>query len=128
MRFLLIDDNPGILDCLSKLLSLKGHVSAIFTNPEQAVKAFARDEFDVVITDLNLPGMSGLELTEAVKAHNPDTHVLVTTGCSDLSETDCYNSDEIHAFLHKPIDLEHLFAIILNIEKELRIISTRSVK
>ena len=66
-RILVVDDDMLILDTLEKGLSLSGYQCAVATRPTQALELFSKNVFDVMVTDIVFPGMSGFELTYKVK-------------------------------------------------------------
>ena len=119
MKVLLIDDEPEILNCLSIFLSIRGHRSRGFIDPQRAVDEFMRERYDVVITDLQMPRMSGLQVMEAVRAYNPKAYVLVMTGDSTLSDSEIPGSERANACLTKPMNIRQLLEILSGIEKEL---------
>ncbi len=125
MKVLLIDDEPEILRCLSTFLSIRGHRSREFSDPQGAVDEFMRERYDVVITDLQMPRMSGVEVMEAVRAHNPNVRVLITTGNSALSETELPGSESANAYLTKPLNIRQLLETLAKIEGEMNEDSAR---
>ena len=118
MNVLLIDDEPEILRCLSVFLSIRGHRSREFSDPQSAVDEFMRERYDVVITDLQMPRMSGVEVMEAVRAHDPNACVLITTGNSALRETELSGSESANACLTKPLNIRQLLDTLAEIEGE----------
>ncbi len=119
MNVLLIDDEPEILRCLSIFLSIRGHRSKEFSDPQGAVDEFMRGRYDVVITDLQMPRMSGVEVMEAVRAHNPNACVLITTGNSALSKAELSASESANACLTKPLNIRQLLDTLAKIEDEM---------
>jgi DNA-binding NarL/FixJ family response regulator len=78
LRVVIADDHPFYRDGLAKLLAANGiDVVAQVANGEAAIRAVAADPPDVVVMDLNMPGMSGLDATRALTAQAPHTRVLV---------------------------------------------------
>lgn len=128
MKVLLIDDEPEILECFSAALALKGFTSKQFCNPKEAIDTYKREKFDVVITDLKMPEMNGIEVTEAIKAHDPNACVILITGYANDYEAKIEHSEGIYAILQKPIDLRGLLDILYKIEEELRGINNHQEK
>ena len=66
-RILIVDDEPNISRLVSQLLTVKGYDSRVCDSGAQALAAIAAEEFALVISDINMPGMSGIELLASVK-------------------------------------------------------------
>lgn len=107
-KILLIDDEEDILEVLS--LSLRSDGYEVITAPsgEQGLKAFESQSPPIVLTDLKMPGMDGLEVLRRVKSASPDTEVIVVTGHGDMdSAIDAlrYGASD---FVNKPVREEAL--------------------
>ena len=79
-RVLCVDDEPVILQILRRLLEVNGFEAVTCGDPTAAIAAFSAGSFDVVITDIHMPGMDGLALTRALREKEPDLPVVVVTG------------------------------------------------
>ena len=79
-RVLCVDDEPGILHVLCRLLEVQGFEPVTCGDPVAAVPLFDDNSFDVVITDIDMPVMSGLALMKALRARQPELPVVVVTG------------------------------------------------
>jgi CheY-like chemotaxis protein len=87
VNILVVDDEPEVLKALGLNLEHFGHWVKGFTSGAEAVKAFKDGNYDLVITDLGMPGMSGWDVTRAIKEIQPDMPVLLITGWAiDLDE------------------------------------------
>jgi len=118
LRFLLVDDEVLVLDFLSSLLKRRGFYVETATD---AIKALARmDEhyFDVVITDLSMPHMDGLELLTKLKEKHPDVSVLLLTGFSTVESA--IKAIKLGAFdyIEKPFEAKALLSAIDKLIKE----------
>jgi len=80
-RVLIADDHPMFLDGLKLLLRNKSEISieALANNGPEVLSFLETQHFDLVLTDLNMPGMSGVELVKTIKQRFPDTKLLVLT-------------------------------------------------
>jgi len=79
-KILVVDDEPSNVRLLERILDLAGGFSyRCTTDPREAVPLFAEFQPDLVLTDLSLPGPSGLELVKVVRSEYPDTVVVVIT-------------------------------------------------
>ncbi len=107
-RVLCVDDEPGVLRSLDALLRNRFDVTST-TDAREALELVRHSEFDVVISDQRMPGMTGTELLEQVKALSPHTMRLLLTGYADYAEVlQSVNNSEVFRFVHKPWDNRHL--------------------
>ncbi|HEY5487558.1 MAG TPA: HD domain-containing phosphohydrolase [Candidatus Limnocylindrales bacterium] len=79
-RVLCVDDEPVILQIQRRLLEVQGFEAVVCNEPQEAVASFGDGDFDVVITDIHMPGMDGLALMRALRERQPDLPVVVVTG------------------------------------------------
>lgn len=104
-KILLVDDDETIRDTLYELLSQ----DYFCQTAETAEKAFARleaDQYDVVLTDISMPGLSGLELLGHVRQKFPDTPVIIVSGIGDQEHAQGLIRLGAFDFLLKPFSLE----------------------
>lgn len=104
-RVLVVDDDDAIRDTLYELLSEE----YVCQTAETAEKAFARleaDAYDVVLTDISMPGLSGLELLGHIRQKFPDTPVIIISGISDQEHAHGLIKLGAFDFLLKPFRLE----------------------
>ncbi len=102
---LVVDDDEAIRDTLYDLLSEQ----YVCQTAESAEKAFARleaDVYDVVLTDISMPGLSGLELLGRVRQKYPDTPVIIISGISDQEHAQGLIKLGAFDYLLKPFRLE----------------------
>ncbi len=112
-KILIVDDEPTILMTLSHLLSSKDSVVITSSRIEEAEEALARYTFNLVIADIRLSGMygiEGLELLSFIKKISPTTEVIIMTayGSDDIRE-DAYGRGAFY-YYEKPIDIAHLIS------------------
>lgn len=79
-RILVVDDQESMRDMLVDLLDTMGHEARTASGGAEALDALRREVVDLVITDLNMPQMDGLELTKRIKSTSPQVPVIVITG------------------------------------------------
>ena len=120
-RILVVDDDMLILDTLEKGLSLSGYQCAVATRPTQALELFSKNVFDVMVTDIVFPGMSGFELTTKVKKIRPETTIIVMTGFIDEFTYDDAMGAGASDFIRKPFSLKELIARIEHAMKHERL-------
>jgi DNA-binding NtrC family response regulator len=107
-RVLLVDDEESISSVLALALRSMDFVVETARDAETAVVRLERDEFDVLVVDMILPGMDGVALTRAVHASHPGTKVIVLTGAPSDDNYRETMSAGAFAYLAKPIRLLHL--------------------
>ena len=119
LRVLLVDDDESLLNVVFELLSSLGHDAAAANEGIEALAKFGEQEFDIVITDLGLPGMSGWDIAKAVKLKDPSIPVIIISGWgAQIAESDI-NSRGVDLVLPKPFTLVQLEeAIGTVLEKE----------
>ena len=112
---LIVDDEPIILEVLVDLLAKKGYASKKCADGRSAFKAMNSIRFDLVILDLNLPDINGLEVADYLEMHHPGKPIIFISGdCSIESKTlreEC-KSYKNRMFLNKPIRSEELFKAV----------------
>jgi len=108
----IVDDDPAVRDSLSLLLSLRGYATAVFACAEDFLKALAPHWRGVVIADIRMPGMSGLDMQAALAQHPVRLPVIIITGHGDVAAArQAFKANAVD-FLEKPFDDQHLLASI----------------
>lgn len=107
-KVLLVDDEREFVQTLSERLLMRDVGSAIAYDGESALNLVSEDEPEVMILDLKMPGIDGIEVLEKVKASHPDIEVIILTGHgTDVDREKCMALGAF-AYLTKPIDIELL--------------------
>ena len=107
-HILLVDDQSSIRLTLTALLKQAGHTLAQSPSGEDALQKIAKDDFDIVITDLNLGDSNGMDVLKAAKINNPQTEVIVLTGYGSVESAVAAMKSGAIDYLTKPIDSEEL--------------------
>ncbi|HSR35605.1 MAG TPA: ATP-binding protein, partial [Desulfurivibrionaceae bacterium] len=109
-RVLLVDDDAMILDVMRHLLAGIGYQVEAFGDPEAALAAFCErpGEFDLVITDMTMPGKTGEDVTREVLAVRPEMPVILCTGFSENMGEEKAKALGVRRFLMKPVVLSEL--------------------
>ena len=111
-QILVVDDDPGICDCVEMLLERAGHASAITRSGRDGLAKLESREFDLVITDLRLPDVSGLDIVAAAKAAHPETQVILMTSFSSVESAIEALRRGANDYIIKPFDNDDfLFSI-----------------
>jgi PAS domain S-box-containing protein len=114
-KLLIIDDDPEILEVLRDMLRLKGHrVTATNSGPE-ALHLIESQDFDLVLTDLGMPAVSGWDIAKSVKAKDPHVPVILATGSSDQYDEDDLTASGVDRILSKPFNWDRLIETVADL-------------
>ncbi len=102
-KLLLIDDEPDIVRVLSMSLKVDGYTVTTATNGAEGVEAFTRERPDIVITDIKMPGMDGIEVLKAIKGLEAETEVIIITGHGDIENAIEALKHGASDFINKPV-------------------------
>ena len=111
-RVLLVDDEPAIVRSFSRLLRAEGHDVASAESGAAALQLIATEPFDAIVSDVSMPGMTGIELLKAIRGLEPDVPVILMSGNPTLASA--LEAIEYGAlrYLTKPIDLKALETVV----------------
>lgn len=108
LPILLIDDEPAVLEGLQEFLEDEGYDVHLAKNGNEGLRVFHEIKPELVVTDLRMPGISGVEVIQQIKAANPQAVVIVITGYGSLESAVAAIRLSVFDFIGKPIDLEEL--------------------
>lgn len=118
VKILIVDDDPIVLAVIQSIITAHGFPTATASDGQQALEALHKDRFSIVISDINMPVMNGMELLRHVKAEFPKIGVIVVTGFSeDYSYVEVINAGAID-FLTKPFNGPELLAKLQRVIRE----------
>jgi len=119
-KILLVDDEREFVQTLSERLLMRDLGTAVAYDGESALEVVHEDEPEVMILDLRMPGIDGIEVLRRVKATRPEIEVIILTGHG--SEADRKTCTELGAFdyLQKPVDIDALSAAIQRANERIR--------
>jgi DNA-binding NtrC family response regulator len=122
IRLLVIDDDPGVIDYLLDMLRYKGYSATGFTQADEALKAIEKEPFDLVISDVVMPGMRGLELMAAIHHKRPEQLVLLITAFGSIDLAMQSMRAGACDFLTKPFRIEELYSAVTRaiIDRQMR--------
>ena len=112
LKILLVDDEPNITKVLKRLLGAKGYDAVEINDPLKVEEYLLYSDFSLVITDLKMPGLDGLEVLELVKKSKPNTPVLMLTGISTIDAAVQATRLGASEYLTKPVDNESLLKAV----------------
>lgn len=102
-RVLVIDDDPVVGKSFDRVLSPKGYAVICAGSGQEALDRLEREDYDVVYTDIKMPGMDGIQVAKTIKAARPWLPVVIVTGYgTDANEAEA-RSAGVAGFLHKPL-------------------------
>jgi CheY-like chemotaxis protein len=102
-NILVVDDDPVVGTSYNRVLSNKGYAVITAHNAAEALEQMRRDDVDLVVTDIKMPGMDGLELAETLHARRPWTPVVIITGYGSAQDEARAKAAGVVAFMHKPL-------------------------
>ncbi len=111
-RVLIVDDNPNMSNLLSDMLEVFDFSSQRAADGEEALSLLNREDFSLLITDLRMPRMTGLELLKAVKDKYPKLPVVVITGYSTEATEQELVSAKADGFLNKPFRMNDIESVL----------------
>jgi CheY-like chemotaxis protein len=109
-RILYLDDEEPLVFLMRRMLEHLGHRIAAFSRSDEALAAFkaAPTEFDLVLTDMSMPGMSGVEFAQSVLAVRPGTLVVIATGHMQDKDIARARAAGVHEVIQKPSSLDEM--------------------
>jgi response regulator RpfG family c-di-GMP phosphodiesterase len=115
-RILLVDDDPSVCRVLSERLSLEGFACQSCSSGKEALDLMGQEAFDAIISDLRMPGISGLKLLEEARQKYPHSAFLMATGENDIRVGIAAMRQGAADYLLKPFELE---AVVVSLEQAL---------
>ena len=124
---LVVDDKDSVRRMLADTLLAKGHTVEVARNGHSAVEKSKSQQFDLVLTDLKLPEMDGLEVLNAIKERDPETAVIVMTAYGTIETAVSAIKMGAFDFLTKPFDPDHLTMLIDRALENRRLLAENSL-
>jgi nitrogen regulation protein NR(I) len=123
IKILLVEDDPGIVETMQRVLADEGHEVVVKRRGDEGLAAAAKASFNVVITDLKLPGLNGLDLVRQLHATDPHLPIILVTafGTTDtaIEAMKCGAYD----YVLKPFDIPHLLVLVRKAAESNRLMS-----
>ncbi len=114
----IIDDEASIRFTLKEALSREGIPTSLFSSAEQALKELVTSSPQVIVSDIRMPGLSGLDLLRQLNKRGHNTPVIIMTAYSDLESAVAVFQDGAFDYLPKPFDLDHAVKLIRRAAEE----------
>jgi two-component system response regulator AtoC len=107
-NILIVDDQPMVLKTIREILEREGYKTTAVESGEAALKAAREEQFDVLLTDIKMPQMSGLELVEKMSEINPKTIPIMINGYPSVESVNHAFNKGAYNYLLKPIRRDKL--------------------
>ena len=111
-RILVVDDEEGMRDFLSIFLQREGHVVQTVGDGEAALEMIKSNSYDLVITDLKMPKMDGLEVLQHIRSMNVDSGVILITAYASTETAVDAMKDGAFDYIAKPFDVEEMKEVV----------------
>jgi len=119
-RILVLDDETIVLKRLGPALEKAGYVVEVFSRSADALARVQESYFDIVITDLKMQGLDGMQFLTKVKERFPQTEVIVITGFATMDTAKESFQKGVFDFLAKPFKLGEILETVKKAEKKMR--------
>src|SRR6187455_597141 len=106
-RILIVDDEPGIRQSLKGVFEDEGFATESVSSGEECLKKIAQSAFDLVLLDIWLPGIDGLETLRRIRELSPTTRVIMISGHATIATAVTATKLGAYDFIEKPLSLEH---------------------
>ncbi len=128
-KILVIDDQRAIRTSLKDILELEGHELTLSENGIEGIETFSNGKFDIVITDIKMPEMDGMEVLDKVMELKPDTTVIMISGHGDIDTAVEAIKKGAYDFIEKPLDLNRLLITVKNaMDRTDLVVETKNLK
>lgn len=111
-KVLLVDDDRGMRETLADILGAMKYEVASAESGAEAVKKFKENPFDVVLMDVKMPGMGGIEACRRIKAIKPEAKIILITAYATDREVIEAEKEGTFSVLYKPLDIKKMLKLI----------------
>ena len=111
-KILVVDDETAITDLCERILSPEQYSVEVFNDPKKALDIIKQEYFDLVVSDFQMPGMTGIELLKSIKLISNDTGVIIMTGYGTIETAVESIKFGAYDFITKPFEIEYFNAKI----------------
>lgn len=120
-KILAVDDEPAITGLLARWFAMEGYECATASNGEEALSMLEEANFDLLVSDITMPGMSGIELLAVVRTRWPDMAVLMATAIGDRATAVLALQLGAYGYSIKPLDRNELLISVANVLERRRV-------
>lgn len=119
VKILILDDEPIVCDRLKPALEKEGYKVEVYTDSSRAKERVAEHRFDIIVTDLKMSNIDGMQLFEFVKEKWPDTEVIIITGFATVEITREALKSGVRDVIAKPFKIAYLKDLINKLVAEI---------
>jgi len=112
IKILVIDDEQGIRDWLSLELSSEGYEVKVAEDGEKGIQKAEKEKFNIIISNIRMPKVSGIEVLNRVKKISPGTMVIMMTGYAIGEKEDENVRKEAFHFIYKPFEIKEISSLL----------------
>ena len=114
-KILIVDDSQELLEIMCEYLETCGYTVHMTTESKEALRLIAAAEYDVVVSDIHMPEMDGLELMARIKNKHPGLPVVLITGYSVSEARKIAMEKGADAFVEKPFHMKEIIDVVANL-------------
>jgi DNA-binding NtrC family response regulator len=111
-KALLIDDDGATLELMKFQLDAEGFDVTVADNGQKGLEFIKEKDFDIILTDLNLPDIGGIEMVQRSKEMSPDTEIIMVTGYGSVEKAIEATKAGAFYYVEKPVEFEELLVLI----------------
>ena len=123
-KVLVVDDDKVLQESVKQALEFHHFIVEVADNGREAVNAVLRQKYDLVVMDVNMPEMTGIEALVEIKKHDPSIIVLILTAYSNVGDAVKAVKEGAYNYLEKPIQSDNLVALIKRALKARSLVET----
>jgi DNA-binding NtrC family response regulator len=120
LRIMVLDDEPIVCKRLRPALEKQGYEVDTFTQSAEAMEQIKKVEYDIIITDLKMKGIDGMQLLDEAKRRSPQTEVIVITGFATMETAKESFHKGVFDFIAKPFKLSEIQEVVSRAEAKIR--------
>jgi DNA-binding NtrC family response regulator len=120
LRIMVLDDEPIVCKRLKPALEKQGYEVDTFTQSSDAMEQIKQIDYDIIVTDLKMKGVDGMELLTEAKRRSPRTEVIVITGFATLETARQSFQKGVFDFIAKPFKLSEIQEVVKRAEAKIR--------
>ena len=120
-KILVIDDEVGVTEILNEVLTNEGYLVDTFQNPEKAMKRIQSEHYDLIITDLQMPKFSGLDIVKAAHKVSEDSEVIVITAYTSIESAIEAMKHGVYNYIHKPFNVSEIVITVNKAIEKIRL-------
>lgn len=120
LKIMVLDDEPIVCKRLKPALEKQGHEVETFTRSSEAMMRIKEVDYDIIITDLKMKGIDGMQLLEEAKRRSPKTEIIVITGFATMETAKESFHKGVFDFIAKPFKLSEIQDVVLRAAAKIR--------